>query len=92
MFIDRCVNPLEPIMSFRWTTAAEAFGADEKRANTCTLHRHIVHEVTSPQAFEGLRKAGRTVRRNDCTLATVDHNVPTESRKAFKDSASFIKE
>ncbi|ORY86728.1 aconitase family-domain-containing protein [Leucosporidium creatinivorum] len=59
---------------------------------TMFIDRHIVHEVTSPQAFEGLRKAGRTVRRNDCTLATVDHNVPTESRKAFKDSASFIKE
>lgn len=37
--------------------------------------RHIVHEVTSPQAFEGLSKAGRKVRRLDGTLATVDHNV-----------------
>ncbi len=41
---------------------------------------HLVHEVTSPQAFEGLRLAGRTVRRPDRTLATVDHNVPTEGR------------
>jgi 3-isopropylmalate/(R)-2-methylmalate dehydratase large subunit len=39
---------------------------------------HIVHEVTSPQAFEGLRLAGRTVRRPDRTLATADHNVPTD--------------
>jgi 3-isopropylmalate/(R)-2-methylmalate dehydratase large subunit len=38
---------------------------------------HLVHEVTSPQAFEGLRLAGRTVRRPDRTLATADHNVPT---------------
>jgi 3-isopropylmalate/(R)-2-methylmalate dehydratase large subunit len=38
---------------------------------------HLVHEVTSPQAFEGLRLAGRKVRRPDLTLATVDHNVPT---------------
>src|ERR671936_650040 len=38
---------------------------------------HLVHEVTSPQAFEGLRLAGRTVRRPDLTFATVDHNVPT---------------
>jgi 3-isopropylmalate/(R)-2-methylmalate dehydratase large subunit len=38
---------------------------------------HMVHEVTSPQAFEGLRLAGRTVRRPDLTLATMDHNVPT---------------
>jgi 3-isopropylmalate/(R)-2-methylmalate dehydratase large subunit len=39
---------------------------------------HLVHEVSSPQAFEGLRLAGRTVRRPDLTLATEDHNVPTE--------------
>ncbi len=41
---------------------------------------HLVHEVTSPQAFEGLRLAGRGVRRPDRTVATVDHNVPTWSR------------
>src|SRR5436190_22367285 len=41
---------------------------------------HLVHEVTSPQAFDGLRLAGRTVRRPDLTFATVDHNVPTTSR------------
>jgi 3-isopropylmalate/(R)-2-methylmalate dehydratase large subunit len=39
---------------------------------------HLVHEVTSPQAFDGLRMAGRTVRRPDRTLATADHNVPTD--------------
>src|SRR4029077_19798745 len=39
---------------------------------------HLVHEVTSPQAFDGLRLAGRTVRRPDLTIATMDHNVPTE--------------
>ncbi|MHB8457877.1 MAG: aconitase family protein, partial [Acidimicrobiales bacterium] len=38
---------------------------------------HLVHEVTSPQAFEGLRMAGRGVRRPDLTVATADHNVPT---------------
>src|SRR5437870_9428114 len=41
---------------------------------------HLVHEVTSPQAFEGLRIAGRNVRRPDLTFATIDHNVPTTSR------------
>ena len=41
---------------------------------------HLVHEVTSPQAFAGLRRAGRTVRRPERTLATVDHNVPTGDR------------
>ena len=44
------------------------------------IDRHLVHEVTSPQAFEGLRLAGRTVRRPDLTFATVDHNVPTSAR------------
>src|SRR3954452_3951019 len=39
---------------------------------------HMVHEVTSPQAFESLRLAGRKVRRPDRTLATADHNVPTD--------------
>ena len=41
---------------------------------------HLVHEVTSPQAFEGLRLTGRTVRRPDLTVATMDHNVPTTAR------------
>ena len=38
---------------------------------------HLIHEVTSPQAFDGLRLAGRPVRRPDLTIATADHNVPT---------------
>ena len=51
---------------------------------TCILYidRHLVHEVTSPQAFEGLRLAGRGVRRVDATIAVADHNVPTEDRAA----------
>ncbi|KAG6886056.1 hypothetical protein C0993_004046 [Termitomyces sp. T159_Od127] len=56
------------------------------------IDRHLVHEVTSPQAFEGLRNANRPVRRPDCTLATLDHNIPTVSRKDFKDVGSFIAE
>lgn len=49
---------------------------------TCTLYidRHLVHEVTSPQAFEGLRMTGRKVRRPEATLAVADHNVPTSDR------------
>ena len=43
---------------------------------------HLVHEVTSPQAFEGLRLAGRKVRRPELTVATPDHNVPTTDRSA----------
>ena len=48
---------------------------------TCVLYidRHLVHEVTSPQAFEGLRLAGRKVRRVENTIAVVDHNVPTDA-------------
>ncbi len=44
------------------------------------IDRHLVHEVTSPQAFEGLRLAGRKIRRPDLTFATMDHNVPTTRR------------
>lgn len=44
------------------------------------VDRHLIHEVTSPQAFDGLREHGRTVRRPDLTFATVDHNVPTDGR------------
>ena len=45
------------------------------------IDRHLVHEVTSPQAFEALRVAGRTVRRPDLTLAVPDHNLPTTARR-----------
>jgi 3-isopropylmalate dehydratase len=54
------------------------------------IDRHLVHEVTSPQAFEGLSQAGRPVRRPDCTLVTVDHNVPTFARDNFRSIESFI--
>jgi 3-isopropylmalate/(R)-2-methylmalate dehydratase large subunit len=56
---------------------------DTQPDGTCLLYidRHLVHEVTSPQAFEGLRAAGRAVRAPHKTLAVVDHNVPTSDRK-----------
>ena len=60
---------------------------------TCVLYidRHLVHEVTSPQAFEGLRMAGRKVRRPDLTVAVADHNVPTTDRsKGIEDPESRI--
>ncbi|KAI5285748.1 3-isopropylmalate dehydratase, partial [Ascosphaera acerosa] len=67
---------------------------DEQDDGTVLLYidRHLVHEVTSPQAFEGLKTAGRQVRRPDCTLATVDHNIPTSSRKTYKNTATFVEE
>jgi 3-isopropylmalate/(R)-2-methylmalate dehydratase large subunit len=57
---------------------------DRQEDGTCLLYidRHLVHEVTSPQAFEGLRLAGRKVRAPGKTLAVVDHNVPTTDRSA----------
>ncbi|MFZ4532626.1 MAG: aconitase family protein, partial [Alsobacter sp.] len=56
---------------------------DRQPDGTCLLYidRHLVHEVTSPQAFEGLRMTGRTVRAPQKTLAVVDHNVPTSDRR-----------
>ncbi|MFM7345466.1 MAG: 3-isopropylmalate dehydratase large subunit, partial [Tagaea sp.] len=60
---------------------------------TCVLYidRHLVHEVTSPQAFEGLRMAKRKVRRPDLTIAVADHNVPTTDRsKGIDDPESRI--
>src|ERR1700736_4744532 len=55
---------------------------DEQPDGTCLIYidRHLVHEVTSPQAFEGLRATGRKVRAPEKTLAVVDHNVPTTDR------------
>ncbi|MFD1387155.1 3-isopropylmalate dehydratase large subunit [Oceanobacillus sp. FSL W7-1293] len=52
------------------------------------IDQHLVHEVTSPQAFEGLRLNGRKVRRPDLTFATMDHNVPTINRENMKDEIS----
>jgi len=62
----------------------DAHLAHEAEDGTCLLYidRHLVHEVTSPQAFEGLRMAGRTVRAPDKTIAVPDHNVPTTEDRA----------
>ena len=60
----------------------ESHLVDQQEDGTCLLYidRHLVHEVTSPQAFEGLRQSGRKVRRPDVVLAVPDHNVPTTDR------------
>ena len=57
-------------------------------ANLLYVDRHLVHEVTSPQAFEGLRLQGRKVRRPDLTFATLDHNIPTEDRSVILEPMS----
>ena len=60
----------------------DAHVVERRPDGTCLVYidRHLVHEVTSPQAFEGLRLAGRKVRRPDLTLAVADHNLPTTAR------------
>jgi len=58
------------------TVAADLNGAD-----LLYIDLHLLHEVTSPQAFEGLRQAGRKLRRPDLTFATLDHNVPTSTNR-----------
>ncbi|MEO6359631.1 MAG: 3-isopropylmalate dehydratase large subunit [Sphingomicrobium sp.] len=60
----------------------DAHLVERRDDGTCLIYidRHLVHEVTSPQAFEGLRVAGRRVRRPDLTLAVADHNLPTTAR------------
>ena len=61
----------------------DAHVVEQRPDGTCLIFidRHLVHEVTSPQAFAGLRANGRTVRRPDLTLAVPDHNLPTTARK-----------
>lgn len=66
---------------------------DQQDDGTCLIYidRHMVHEVTSPQAFEGLRMTGRKVRVPEATLAVADHNVPTTDRsKGIEDEESRI--
>ena len=60
------------------TLFQKIWSAHEVAPDLLWIDLHLVHEVTSPQAFDGLRLAGRTVRRPDRTLATADHNVPTD--------------
>src|ERR1039458_7238489 len=75
------------------TLLDKIWDAHEVAPGLLYIDLHLVHEVTSPQAFEGLRLAGRTVRRPDRTLATADHNVPTDgtlSAAAIKDELSRV--
>src|SRR5207244_406468 len=59
---------------------AHVVRATENQPTLLYIDLHLVHEVTSPQAFDGLREAGRRVRRPNLTFATIDHNVPTTDR------------
>ena len=82
---DQHAIPSELQDEARRAALAEAGIVDDEsslaaRPNLLYIDLHLVHEVTSAQAFEGLRMSGHTVRRPDLTLATVDHNVPTVER------------
>ncbi|MCZ8107399.1 MAG: aconitase family protein, partial [Burkholderiales bacterium] len=61
----------------------DAHVVHQEADGTCLIYidRHLVHEVTSPQAFEALKVAGRKVRRPELTLAVPDHNLPTTARR-----------
>jgi 3-isopropylmalate/(R)-2-methylmalate dehydratase large subunit len=64
--------------------------AHEVEPGVLYIDLHLVHEVTSPQAFDGLRLAGRTVRRPERTLATADHNVPTDGSRIAAQIADHL--
>ena len=72
----------EPRTLFEKIWDSHVVAATPDGTSTLYVDRHLVHEVTSPQAFESLRLAGRKVRRPDATLAVADHNVPTTNRAA----------
>ena len=61
---------------------------EKRRPTLLYIDLHLIHEVTSPQAFEGLREHNRKVRRKDLTFATMDHNVPTINRNKIDDKIS----
>src|SRR5690606_17404670 len=61
---------------------------EEGKPDLIYIDQHLIHEVTSPHAFDGLRMNNRKVRRPDVTFATMDHNVPTRDRDVVKDEIS----
>lgn len=63
---------------------------EEGKPDLLYIDLHLIHEVTSPQAFEGLRLKNRRVRRPDLTFATMDHNVPTKNREEVRDPISKL--
>jgi 3-isopropylmalate/(R)-2-methylmalate dehydratase large subunit len=71
---------MKPKTMFEKIWEAHVVHEEPGKPSLIYIDRHLVHEVTSPQAFDGLRLAGRKVRRPDLTFATMDHNVPTSRR------------
>ena len=82
-------RPTRTLAQKLWDTHVVPGGRqDESAPDLLYVDLHLVHEVTSPQAFEGLRMAGRKVRRPDLTVATMDHNVPTRGGARAADELS----
>jgi 3-isopropylmalate/(R)-2-methylmalate dehydratase large subunit len=80
---------MKPKTLFEKIWEAHVVHEESGKPSLIYIDRHLVHEVTSPQAFDGLRLAGRKVRRPDLTFATMDHNVPTTRRSlAIEDPIS----
>jgi 3-isopropylmalate/(R)-2-methylmalate dehydratase large subunit len=73
----RKVNDMQPRTLFEKIWDRHTVVREENKPNLLYIDLHLIHEVTSPQAFEGLRLSGRKVRQPDLTFATMDHNVPT---------------
>src|SRR5205807_6297999 len=74
------MTPSTPRTMFEKIWDAHVVHAEQGKQTILYIDLQLVHEVTSPQAFESLRLAGRRVRRPDRTVATPDHNVPTTDR------------
>ncbi|MCF6093082.1 3-isopropylmalate dehydratase large subunit [Microaerobacter geothermalis] len=79
---------MKPRTMFEKIWDKHVISQEEGKPSLLYIDLHLVHEVTSPQAFEGLRMNGRKVRRPDLTFATVDHNIPTTNRFDVKDPIS----
>ncbi len=79
---------MSPLTMFEKIWNDHVIVAEEGKPSILYIDLHLVHEVTSPQAFEGLRMSGRKVRRPDLTFATMDHNVPTKDRFNIADPIS----
>ncbi len=82
---DRILEALSPRTLFDKLWESHVVHRSSSEPPLLYIDLHLVHEVTSPQAFDGLREAGRTVRRPERTFATVDHNVPTSPGRVISD-------
>ena len=80
--LKKTLSPLSSLFDKLWD--AHVVWHEEPQPALLYIDLHLVHEVTSPQAFEGLRLAGRKVRRPDLTFGTIDHNVPTTTAERLR--------